>query len=153
MSNSIAQVRAGRPMSLTTFHRPRWCYSMRFSFTRFLALGSWLHDSRNWVDKYIEHLCLSAWVFPLTIISIMEKSRISLRQILGELLLTAGAVLLLFAFYEAFWTNVESGKLQEQAQEQLDRALRCTASNRNRFICQTSICCLLSPFLDFRILP
>ena len=49
-----------------------------------------------------------------------EKSRISLRQILGELLLTAGAVLLLFAFYEAFWTNVESGKLQEQAQEQLD---------------------------------
>ena len=79
-----------------------------------------LHDSRNWVDKYIEHLCLSAWVFPLTIISIMEKSRISLRQILGELLLTAGAVLLLFAFYEAFWTNVESGKLQEQAQEQLD---------------------------------
>ena len=49
-----------------------------------------------------------------------EKSRISLRQILGELLLTAGAVLLLFVFYEAYWINVESGKLQEQAQEQLD---------------------------------
>ncbi|WP_233189908.1 sortase domain-bontaining protein [Corynebacterium sp. J010B-136] len=29
-------------------------------------------------------------------------------------------MLLLFAFYEAYWTNVESGKLQEQAQEQLD---------------------------------
>ena len=50
----------------------------------------------------------------------MKKSRISLRQILGELLLTAGAVLLLFAFYEAYWTNVESGKLQEQAQGELD---------------------------------
>ena len=49
-----------------------------------------------------------------------EKSRISLRQILGELLLTAGAVLLLFVFYEAYWINVESGKLQEQAQEQLN---------------------------------
>ena len=49
-----------------------------------------------------------------------EKSRISLRQILGELLLTAGAVLLLFVLYEAYWINVESGKLQEQAQEQLN---------------------------------
>lgn len=55
-----------------------------------------------------------------TIISDMKKSRISVRQVMGELLLTAGVLLLLFAFYEAFWTNVESGKLQKQAQEELD---------------------------------
>ncbi len=42
-----------------------------------------------------------------------------LRQILGELLLTAGVLLLLFAFYEAFWTNLASGRMQEEA----DRAL------------------------------
>lgn len=50
----------------------------------------------------------------------MKKSRISIAQVLGELFLTAGVVLLLFAFYEAFWTNVESGKLQDQAQQELD---------------------------------
>ena len=29
-------------------------------------------------------------------------------QILGELLLTVGVVLLLYVFYEAFWTNLAS---------------------------------------------
>lgn len=36
-------------------------------------------------------------------------------QILGELLLTVGAVLLLYGFYEAFWTNLASGRLQAEA--------------------------------------
>lgn len=54
----------------------------------------------------------------------MKKSRFSIRQIVGELLLTAGVLLLLFAFYEAYWTNVESGKLQDQARAELDDTWR-----------------------------
>ncbi|MDY3127026.1 MAG: class E sortase [Corynebacterium sp.] len=50
----------------------------------------------------------------------MTKSRISFRQLLGELFLTAGALLLLFAFYEAYWTNLAAGRMQAQAQETLD---------------------------------
>lgn len=36
-------------------------------------------------------------------------------RIAGELLLTVGAVLLLYVFYEAFWTNLASGRLQAEA--------------------------------------
>ena len=36
-------------------------------------------------------------------------------QLLGELLLTVGALLLLYVFYEAFWTNLASGRLQAEA--------------------------------------
>lgn len=54
----------------------------------------------------------------------MKKSRFSIRQFVGELLLTAGVLLLLFAFYEAYWTNVESGKLQDQARAELDDTWR-----------------------------
>ncbi|AWB84881.1 class E sortase [Corynebacterium liangguodongii] len=46
--------------------------------------------------------------------------RASASQVAGELLLTAGIVLLLFAFYEAFWTNLASGKLQDNAQHSLE---------------------------------
>ena len=41
-------------------------------------------------------------------------------KVLGELMLTIGVVLLLFAFYEAYWTNVESGQLQEEASADLE---------------------------------
>ncbi|MGX1596525.1 class E sortase [Dietzia maris] len=41
-------------------------------------------------------------------------------QILGELLLTVGAVLLLYVFYEAFWTNLASGRLQAEASAGLE---------------------------------
>ena len=44
----------------------------------------------------------------------------SVTHVVGELLLTAGVLLLLFAFYESYWTNIESGKLQDQASEKLD---------------------------------
>lgn len=44
----------------------------------------------------------------------------------GELLLTAGALLLLFVIYEVFWTNLASGRLQSEAaaglEEQWDNA-------------------------------
>ena len=39
------------------------------------------------------------------------RRRISASQVAGEALLTLGVVLLLFAFYEAFWTNLASAKL------------------------------------------
>lgn len=41
-------------------------------------------------------------------------------QIAGELLLTVGALLLLFVIYEAFWTNLASGRLQDEATAQLE---------------------------------
>ena len=39
-------------------------------------------------------------------------------------MLTIGVVLLLFAFYEAYWTNVESGQLQEEASARLEEQWR-----------------------------
>ena len=39
-------------------------------------------------------------------------------------MLTIGVVLLLFAFYEAYWTNVESGQLQEEASAHLEEQWR-----------------------------
>lgn len=35
--------------------------------------------------------------------------------------MTVGALLLLFAFYESFWTNIASAKLQDQAQTRLEK--------------------------------
>ena len=45
-------------------------------------------------------------------------------KVLGELILTIGVVLLLFAFYEAYWTNEESGQLQEEASARLEEQWR-----------------------------
>ncbi|AWH91230.1 class E sortase [Dietzia lutea] len=42
-------------------------------------------------------------------------------QVAGELLLTVGALLLLFVVYEAFWTNLAAGRLQDEAAAELDR--------------------------------
>ena len=53
--------------------------------------------------------------------AVRPTQRPSLTQILGELLLTAGALLLLFAFYESFWTNIASGRLQNDAQANLEQ--------------------------------
>lgn len=40
-------------------------------------------------------------------------------SIAGEIIVTCGVVVLLFAFYEAFWTNLGSARLQQHAQEDL----------------------------------
>jgi len=54
-------------------------------------------------------------------------------QVIGELLLTVGVLLLLFAFYETYWTNIHSRHLQDDAQQKLEqqwvnpRALRSPA--------------------------
>ncbi|MFP7366575.1 class E sortase [Corynebacterium callunae] len=49
-----------------------------------------------------------------------KRPRISFSHILGELLLTIGVLALLFAFYEAYWTNLEASQKQEVAGAQLD---------------------------------
>ena len=41
--------------------------------------------------------------------------------VVGELLLTLGALALLFVFYEAFWTNIVAGRLQDEAAAQLEQ--------------------------------
>ena len=40
-------------------------------------------------------------------------------QVLGELLITAGVILLLFVGWELWWTNIDSGIRQEQALEEV----------------------------------
>ena len=47
------------------------------------------------------------------------SAQITVREVIGEIFLTLGVVLLLFAFYEAFWTNLRSGEMQQEAQNQL----------------------------------
>ncbi|MCT2173524.1 class E sortase [Dietzia cinnamea] len=44
-----------------------------------------------------------------------RTGRLGATRIVGELLLTVGAVLLLFLFYEAFWSNLDSRRLQDEA--------------------------------------
>ncbi|WP_423721918.1 class E sortase [Arthrobacter caoxuetaonis] len=40
-------------------------------------------------------------------------------QVLGELLITAGLVIVLFVVWELWWTNIESDRLQDAAMEEL----------------------------------
>ncbi|GAA1472942.1 Sortase family protein [Corynebacterium felinum] len=53
-----------------------------------------------------------------------EKPRsqrgLSFSTVLGEILLTVGVLALLFAFYESYWTNIASAKLQAEASQKLD---------------------------------
>lgn len=51
----------------------------------------------------------------------MPRPRPGLGQIAGELLLTVGALLLLFVVYEAFWTNLAAGRLQDEAATGLEQ--------------------------------
>ncbi len=50
-----------------------------------------------------------------------RKANISFSMVLGELLLTIGILALLFAFYESYWTNLESAKVQAQVNDSLDK--------------------------------
>ena len=51
----------------------------------------------------------------------MKSEAFSFRRLLGEILLTSGLLIVLFVFYEAFWTNVKSGQLQAQANEHMEQ--------------------------------
>lgn len=53
-------------------------------------------------------------------VEIPARRRITVREVIGEIFLTVGVILLLFTFYEAFWTNIRSGEMQNEAQQQLD---------------------------------
>ena len=48
------------------------------------------------------------------------RKPVTVPQIVGEVFLTVGALLLLFAFYESFWTNIASAKMQNDAQSRLE---------------------------------
>ena len=48
------------------------------------------------------------------------RTRPTIGTVIGELMLTAGVLLLLFAFYESYWTNIKSGQMQDQANETLE---------------------------------
>lgn len=48
-----------------------------------------------------------------------KRRKASLLNILGEILVTLGVVLLLFVFYESYWTNLNAAKEQKTAQDQL----------------------------------
>ena len=50
-----------------------------------------------------------------------EQKRVRPTQVIGELLLTVGVFLLLFAFYESYWTNLASHEKQNEAQQQLEK--------------------------------
>lgn len=51
----------------------------------------------------------------------MKSEPFSFRRLLGEILLTAGLLIVLFVFYEAYWTNMKSGQLQAQAGERMEQ--------------------------------
>lgn len=53
---------------------------------------------------------------------IKPRWRASPRQVIGEILMTMGVLALLFAFHEAYWTNIGSGLKQSEAQESLARS-------------------------------
>ena len=62
-------------------------------------------------------------------VEIPARPRITVREVIGEVFITVGVLLLLFAFYEAFWTNITSGEMQNEAQQQLDDEWRNPRGN------------------------
>lgn len=46
--------------------------------------------------------------------------KVTFTQVLGELLITVSVLLFSFAFYEAYWTNVEAAKQQDDVSHALD---------------------------------
>lgn len=46
--------------------------------------------------------------------------RLNASTVIGEVLLTVGVLLLLFAFYESYWTNLASARMQDEVQTRLE---------------------------------
>ncbi|QBJ94827.1 class E sortase [Rhodococcus sp. ABRD24] len=57
-----------------------------------------------------------------TKVPVPDRTRPSVGQVIGELLLTAGTVILLFVVYEAFWTSIVSGRLQDEVNSGLEES-------------------------------
>ncbi|MFD4180230.1 class E sortase [Rhodococcus sp. NPDC058514] len=53
---------------------------------------------------------------------VQVSRRLRPSQVIGELLLTAGVIVLLFVIYEAFWTNIVSGRLQDEVSAHLEES-------------------------------
>lgn len=49
-----------------------------------------------------------------------DHAPVTVREVVGELFITVGVLLLLFAFYESYWTNIKSGEMQKEVQAELD---------------------------------
>ena len=49
-----------------------------------------------------------------------KRRKLSVSLVLGELLLTIGVLALFFAFYESYWTNLESARIQADVSDELD---------------------------------
>lgn len=64
------------------------------------------------------------WHYNTTAIKLtaMINPAVSIRQVLGELFVTAGVILLLFVFYEAYWTNLLAGEKQAEVSRGLDNS-------------------------------
>ena len=62
-------------------------------------------------------------------VEIPARPRITPREVIGEIFITVGVLLLLFAFYEAFWIDITSGEMRNEAQQQLDDEWRNPRGN------------------------
>lgn len=51
-----------------------------------------------------------------------KSNKVTVTQVIGELFITVSLLLFSFAFYEAYWTNVEAGKKQHEASDALDQS-------------------------------
>lgn len=48
------------------------------------------------------------------------RRKATVSSVFGEIILTIGVLMLLFAFYESYWTNIEAGKQQDEVNSALD---------------------------------
>lgn len=62
------------------------------------------------------------------------KPKLTFTQVLGELLITVSVLLFAFAFYEAYWTNVEAGKRQHEVSEAMENSWNKERVNPRRKI-------------------
>lgn len=70
-------------------------------------------------------MCFSAALSGI-ILSVLSK----IIGVIGELLLTAGVLVALFAFYLLYWSGLETGKAQDQARDELQKVWSAPASQR-----------------------
>ncbi|GGG79175.1 class E sortase [Corynebacterium pelargi] len=52
-------------------------------------------------------------------------------QVCGEILATVGVLLLLFAFYEAYWTNIAAGRAQDEVSAEMQQRWQNPRSHKN----------------------
>ena len=58
--------------------------------------------------------------------------RIGVIDIAGELFLTVGAILLLFVFYESYWTNIDAARQQKEVEQELEKSWDTPEANSDQ---------------------